>query len=180
MAQDAILKDDKEREAEEEVKHIDVAAETKLLEKLAEHEQKQKKLLEEQQQIRKELEENKKESINAQVNKILNFLLGSLLNINQLQEKNLNKQETSNEQKVAEKKELKVVPQDSDKKLPSLEAAVSNNVNKDEQPKADQAQEKKAEESQNIGELVNGLQKLTKELKGLKIVNVKLTLFKIF
>lgn len=67
MAQDAILKDDKEREAEEEVKHIDTAAETKLLEKLAEHEQKQQKMLEEQQQIRKELEENKKESIEAQV-----------------------------------------------------------------------------------------------------------------
>lgn len=73
MAQDAILKDDKEREAEEEVKHIDVAAENKLLEKLAEHEQKQKKLLEEQQQIRKELEENKKELIDAKVNKIINF-----------------------------------------------------------------------------------------------------------
>lgn len=105
----------------------------------------------------------------------------SLLNINQFQEKNLIKQETSNEQKVAEKKELKVVPQDSVKKLPpSLEAAVSNNVNKDEQPKADQAREKKAEESQNIGELVNGLQKLTKELKGLMVVNVKLIIFKIF
>jgi hypothetical protein len=67
VAQDAILKDDKEREADEEVKHGDTAAETKLLEKLAEHEQKQQEMLEEQQQIRKELEENKKESQLAQV-----------------------------------------------------------------------------------------------------------------
>ena len=61
------MKDDKEREADEEVKQVDSAAETKLLKKLAEHEQKQQEMLEEQQQIRKELEENKKESQVAQV-----------------------------------------------------------------------------------------------------------------
>jgi len=44
---------------------VDAAAEAKLLEKLAEHVQKQKKLLEEQQQIRKELEKNK-ESLEEQ------------------------------------------------------------------------------------------------------------------
>ncbi|CAB3376470.1 Hypothetical predicted protein [Cloeon dipterum] len=62
VAVEAIMKDEKER-AEEEPKHGDAAAEAKLLEKLAEHEQKQKKLLEEQQQIRKEMEEHKKESV---------------------------------------------------------------------------------------------------------------------
>jgi hypothetical protein len=51
-------------------------------------------------------------------------------------------------------------------------------VSKADVPKEKEVvEEKKAEESPNIGELVNGLQKLTKELKGLIIMNVNLFVF---
>jgi hypothetical protein len=85
--------------------------------------------------------------------------------------------ESPKDQNVIKTKALKVEAQNSVKKVPSLDAAKSNNsiVSKADVPKEKEVvQEKKAEESQNIGELVNGLQKLTKELKGVMILNVKL------
>jgi ABC-type metal ion transport system substrate-binding protein len=81
------------------------------------------------------------------------------------------------DQNVIKTKAVKVEAQNSVKKVPSSDAAVPNNsiVSQADVPKEKEVvQEKQAEESQNIGELVNGLQKLTKELKGAMVLNVKL------
>lgn len=88
------------------------------------------------------------------------------------QEKN-GKPDEKKDQNVLENKVLKVEAQSSAKKVPSLEAAALINSIVSNVPKEKEVvQEKKAEESQNIGELVDGLQKLTKELKGMITINI--------
>ncbi|XP_065338875.1 putative sodium-coupled neutral amino acid transporter 10 [Cloeon dipterum] len=138
VAVEAIMKDEKER-AEEEPKHADAAAEAKLLEKLAEHEQKQKKLLEEQQQIRKEMEEHKKDSAD------------------------LVKPEPT---KGAEQVKVQAINA-VDSKAP-VENAPKVELKGEEKRTADAIpvdSQQSAEDKHKIGQLVDGLQKLTNELK---------------
>ncbi|XP_059478045.1 putative sodium-coupled neutral amino acid transporter 10 isoform X2 [Neocloeon triangulifer] len=140
VAADAILKDEKEQ-AEEEPKHVDSGAEAKLLEKLAEHEQKQQQLLEEQQQIRKELEEHKKEKEN---------------------EANQNEIEEKPKPPRPFKKSVKV---DALNAIKQPVPKVKDPVKKVEAEEVKKSFLAKNEENQNIGQIVDGLHKLTKELK---------------